>query len=163
MKTLATILLAGICLVSCKKETGETDATDNTTGQETAQNVTEKYCYLKVYPFSPEYNKDRVVNDSIVLEYEKRGDSIFGMLNFINYEKDKKYSTFKGTMKDGEAVVIANSMAEGMDFTEEVKFNANGSKATIITGALKQGDDGIWHYEEGTKTSEQTLDKVDCK
>lgn len=102
------MLLAGISLTACKEEKKNEDNKKKTT-EATAQEeaTSEESCYLKVSEFSPEYNKDRIINGSIVLKFERTGDSIYGELNWLPYEKDKKYSTFKGVINGNKAAAIA--------------------------------------------------------
>ena len=156
------ICLSALSLVACKdKEQNET-ISDSSNNSVTSENVTEKHCFLQVSPYSPEYNKDRVVADSIVFEYEKKGDSVYGILSWLPYEKDTKRSTFRGVLKDGKGTAIAETMAEGMDYTEELHLTVEDNSAKITYGAMQQDKEGIWRYEDESKTSEQVLEKVDC-
>ncbi len=160
MKTFAIALLAGFCLLSCKNKEENEVVTQDTKKQ--PEMVTDKICFLKVTSSSPEYNKDRMVRDSIVFEMERKGDSVFGVLNWKPYEKDKKFSTYKGTMQGNKGTAIAKSMGEGMDYKEELKFTINDDKASIQYGEMVQADNGVWIYKEGAETTVQVLDKVPC-
>ncbi|NDI99052.1 hypothetical protein GWA97_08200 [Flavobacterium sp. LaA7.5] len=161
MKTFATALLAGLCLLSCKNKDEKEIITEDTTEQQ--EMVTAKTCFLKVTTSSPEYNKDRIITDSIVFEMERKGDSVFGVLNWKPYEKDKKFSTFKGIIRGNKGTAIAESMGEGMEYKEELKFTLEGDKASIQYGEMVQGENNVWVYKEGAETAVQVLDEVPCK
>lgn len=154
MKTTATLLISAILLASCQKkeEKTETTITEETTVTTPApEPVAEKECYLKV-----------IGKDSIIVEIEHDGDSIHGIYHWKPFEKDKKISTYRGVMNSNTANVIANSQQEGMDYREEVIFTVTGSTLAVKFGEMKE-DNGIWKYKDASKTSEQVLDKVDCK
>jgi hypothetical protein len=157
------VCLSVLSLLSCKEKEQNETVNENNDNAAVAENVTEKYCFLKVSPYSPEYNKDRVVADSIVFEFEKKGDSVYGVLNWLPYEKDTKRSTFKGTLIDGKGRAIAETMAEGMEYKEELHFSVNNNTANITYGAMQQDSTGIWRYETGTEKSDQVLEKIACK
>ncbi|WP_297332340.1 hypothetical protein [Flavobacterium sp.] len=154
--------LSMLLLVACKGKEQNEAANENADNAAIAENIIEKYCFLKVSPYSPEYNKDRVVNDSIVFEFEREGDSVYGVLKWLPYEKDTKRSTFRGVLKDGKGTAIAETMAEGMDYKEELHFTVEENSASIKYGAMQQDEESIWRYDK-SETSEQVLEKVDCK
>lgn len=163
MKKIALIVLAGICFTACKEEKkNEEDKMETTQATTQEEAMSEESCYLQVSEFSPEYNKDRIINDSIVLKFERTGDSIYGELNWLPYEKDKKYSTFKGVMKGNKATAVAHSTAEGDDYKEELNFTVEGDKAKVMYGEMVEGDNGIWKYKDVNATSAQVLEKVPC-
>ncbi|GGB66572.1 hypothetical protein GCM10007424_03180 [Flavobacterium suaedae] len=164
MKKIAFILLAGICFTACKEEKKNEEDKMGTPETVTHEEVmSEKSCYLKVSEFSPEYNKDRIINDSIVLQFERTGDSIYGELNWLPYEKDSKYTTFKGIVNGNKASTIAHSIAEGDDYKEELNFTLEGDKAKVMYGEMVEGDNGVWKYKDVNTTSEQVLEKVPCE
>lgn len=154
MKTTFALLAAGALIVSCQKkeEKTETIITEETTVTTPApEPVAEKECYLKVM------NKD-----SIIVEIEHDGDSIHGIYHWKPFEKDKKISTYKGVINGSTANVVAESQQEGMNYKEEVIFTIADNTLAVKFGEMKE-DKGIWKYKDAAKTSEQVLDKVDCK
>ncbi len=163
MKTFAIALFAGLCLVSCKKNEEKQTEISTEEATEQAEIAADKSCFLKVTTSTSEYDKNRIMSDSIVFEMERKGDSVFGVLNWKPYEKDKKYSSFKGTIKGNKGTAIAESMGEGMDYKEELKFTLEGDKASIQYGEMVQGDNNVWVYKEDAETSVQVLDKVPCE
>ena len=163
MKKIAFIVLAGICFTACKEEKkNEEDKMETTEATTEKEVVSEESCFLQISEFTAEYNKERVINDSIVLKFERTGDSIYGELNWLPYESDKKYSTFKGVMKGNEATAVSHSTAEGNDYKEELKFTVDGDKAKVMYGEMVEGEDGVWKYKDVNTASTQVLDKVPC-
>ncbi|MGQ2985509.1 hypothetical protein [Flavobacterium sp.] len=154
MKTTFALLAAGALIVSCQKkeEKTETTVTEETTVTTPAtEPMAEKECYLKV-----------MKKDTIIVEIERHGDSIHGIYHWKPFEKDKKISTYKGVMNGNTANVVAQSQQEGMDFKEEVIFTVTDKTLAVKFGEMKE-DKGIWKYKDVSKTSEEVLDKVDCK
>ena len=154
MKNTLTLLAIGSLLaVSCQKKEDKTETVvEKTTVEQTAPKpMTEKQCYLKV-----------IAQDSIIVEVERDGDSIHGIYHWKPFEKDKKISTYKGVMNGNTGNVIASSMQEGMNFKEEVIFTITGNTLAVKSGEMKE-ENGIWKYKDLKITSEQVLDKVDCK
>ena len=112
----------------------------------------EKQCYLKV-----------IQKDSIILEFEKIGDSIAGIFHWKPYEKDKKLSTFRGTMDGSTANTVGMYNGEGVDYTEELIFTIENDSAFVKFGEMVQGTNGIWTYKDAEAAHAQALPKVDCR
>lgn len=153
MKTY-TLLLAGLLLVSCKKETGEKiDAVKDSIVEKTVEAlpVDDSICFLKV-----------VSKDSISLKARKNKDSIFGTFRFNPYEKDKKTIHFKGRIFNNNVTAIGQTMAEGMEYKEELIFSLTDSTATVKFGEMIENDNGVWMYKNKSLTSNEVLKKTDC-
>lgn len=153
MKSILAVSAAGLILISCqqKEEKNETVIEETTVEQTAPEPMAEKECYLKV-----------IAKDSIIVEIEHNGDSISGIYHWKPFEKDKKISTYKGVMKGNMANVLASSQQEGMNYEEEVIFTVTDNKLAVKFGEMIE-EDGIWIYKDKNSTSEQVLDKVDCK
>jgi hypothetical protein len=153
MKSTIALLASGLLLLaSCRKEEKkETVVEETTVSRPAAQAATEKQCYLKV-----------IAKDSIIVEVERTGDSIHGIYHWKPFVKDKKISTYRGTITGNTANVIAESMQEGMKYDEEVVFIMSGKTLEVKYGEMIE-ENGIWKYKDMNATSEQVLDKVDCK
>jgi len=166
--------VAAMCVLSCNKKEGneaETPATANDsvtaiTGNDDTEFT--KQCYLQVTSRKTDYGNRKTLSDSIIFNIERQeGDSIWGIFHWKPAEKDKKISTFKGTLFAGNSGstghVVANSNAEGMNYNEEVNFKLKDNQLTVYFGEMTEGKDGIWLYKDQNRLSEQVLNKVDCK
>lgn len=111
----------------------------------------EEYCFLKVNG-----------KDSIVLNFKKQGDSIWGNYNNLHYGIDKRRSAFKGTLKGKEAHTLSKYSAEGQDYTEELIFTVHKNEARLNYGITAQDENGIWRYKKGAPLQEHILPKVPC-
>ena len=154
MKKLAVVLMSGIVFGACQKKE-ETTVTEETTVEETApeaQPVASKECYLKV-----------MGKDSMMFEMERSGDNVTGVFNWVPAEKDKKMSTYTGTLKGSQGTAIAEASAEGMTNKEELHFTVNETTVAVKMGNMVEGKDGVWTYDPANPASEQVLTKVDCK
>ncbi len=165
MKRAAVTLIAILALTACKEqqEEKETVIPQETTETVPESSPYEKLCFLQVTEGKADYNKNKTIRDSIVFELERNGDSISGIFNWLPYEKDKKISTFKGTISGKTGNAIADYEAEGMKYKEELVFTMGEDQVSIIYGEMVQGEDGIWRYKNKEAASTQTLSKVDCK
>ncbi|QEE50760.1 hypothetical protein FUA48_14590 [Flavobacterium alkalisoli] len=164
-KTAALLIITTSLFVSCNDKKNEEVVVPE---EKAEKNVTEtpsyeKMCFLKVTESKAEYNENRVIRDSIVFELEREGDSISGTFNWLPFEKDKKLSTFKGTLSGNTGNAIADYSAEGMNYKEELVFTLGENQVSIIYGEMIEGEDGIWKYKNKEAASTQTLSKVDCK
>ena len=158
---MKTYLLLSACLLllgSCQKKTEDTntvvsDTTSITTAavEETAGDDGE-FCYLKV-----------ISKDSIILKYTRTGDHVTGIFHWRPYEKDKKISSFEGTIKGNTVNAIGHYDAEGSHFKEELIFTLEDNQASVKFGEMLQGDDEVWRYKSLKNTSTQVLPKVDCE
>jgi hypothetical protein len=163
MNKLFIAAAGALLLAGCEKRPENNTETvgDTTQGTVTTENaeVPDQQCYLQVTT-----GDRKNLSDSIIFNIEKRvGDSIWGIYHWKPAEKDKKISTFKGTLKGSEGHAIANSNAEGMNYNEEVIFALKDNKLAVKFGEMAEGKDGVWYYKDKAKLSEQVLDKVDCK
>ncbi|MES2486255.1 MAG: hypothetical protein V4581_09965 [Bacteroidota bacterium] len=167
MKKLMIMAAAGLTLLSCQKNEKKDavsvgDTLEDTIPAADNKQVFGKQCYLQVS--TGKGNNGKVLSDSIIFNIEKRqGDSIWGIFHWKPAEKDKKISTYKGILKGDKGTVVANSSAEGMNYNEEVMFTYGDSTIAIKYGEMTEGKDGIWHYKDQNKLSQQVLKKVDCK
>jgi len=154
MKSTVTLLGLSLLLsVSCQKKEEKTETVvEDTTTVEKTSTVPEKQCYLKV-----------ISKDSIIVEVERNGDSIYGIYHWKPFEKDKKISTYKGVLSGNTANVVAQSQQEGMNFQEEVIFTLTDTSLSVKSGEMIEGKDGIWRYNDKSAVSEEVLNKVDCK
>ena len=164
MKKAGIILCAAILIAGCKNENKE----EIEIPQETTETVPEsapqeKLCFLKVTEGKADYDENKIIRDSIVFQLKRKGDSISGIFNWLPYEKDKKISTFKGTISGKTGNAIADYQAEGMKYKEELVFTLGEDQVSVMYGEMVQGDDGIWKYKNKEASSIQTLSKVDCK
>lgn len=151
MKTKAMLLFAGLLsLASCKDENNEKQEPVVEENVVTTP-VAGPECFLNV-----------TGRDSIIFQMERKGDSVTGVFNWKPYEKDIKLSNFKGTLINGKGKAIAQVSAEGMNNSEELEFTLKNNTLSIKYGEMEQRPDGIWYYKSETRTSEQTLSKVDC-
>lgn len=166
MKKTAILFITAISLMtSCKDKNNEEVVVPEEKAEKNVAETPdyEKMCFLKVTESKAEYNNNKVIRDSIVFELEREGDSIKGIFNWLPYEKDKKISTFKGTLSGKTGNAIADYSAEGMEYQEELVFTLGEDQVSIIYGEMAQGEDGIWRYKNKEAASTQTLSKVDCK
>ena len=153
MKTKAILLFAGLLgLASCKEES-----------KDTTKQVVEENVVAPPVPTGPECFLNVTGRDSIIFQMERKGDSVTGVFNWKPYEKDIKLSNFKGTLINGKGKAIAQVSAEGMNNSEELEFTLHENNTLSVKfGEMEQRPDGIWYYKSETRTSEQTLSKVDC-
>jgi len=153
MKNYFIILLIAT-LYSCQNKPRENDSViEEVITDYPAKEIEtpEEYCFLKV-----------IGKDSILLNFKKQGDSIWGNYNNLHYGIDKHYSTFNGTLKGKDAYTISNYTAEGQNYTEELTFIVEDDKAHLNYGITKQDEDGIWRYKKGAPLQEHILPKVPC-
>jgi len=153
MKTKAILLIAGLLsLASCKDES-----------KEIQEPVLEENVVTTPVAAGPECFLNVTGRDSIIFQMERNGDSVTGVFNWKPYEKDIKLSNFKGTLINGKGKAIAQVSAEGINNSEELEFTLHENNTLSIKyGEMEQRPDGIWYYKSETRTSEQTLSKVDC-
>lgn len=168
MKAATTLVLSGLLFVfACKNEKKEeiTTVPQDTPEENVAEAVkkNDKMCFLKVVEGKAGYDKNKVIRDSIIFEMERTGDSIYGIFNWKPYEKDKKLSTYKGTINGKTGTTIAHYKAEGMEYDEELVFTLGEDQVSVIYGEMTEGDDGVWRYKNKEASSVQVLNKVDCK
>ena len=157
---MKTYLLLSACLLllgSCQKKTENTDTVvSDTTSITTAtpEELTEdgEFCYLKV-----------ISKDSIILKYTRTGEHITGIFHWRPYEKDKKISSFEGTIKGSTVNAIGHYDAEGSHFKEELIFTLEDNQASVKFGEMLQGDDEVWRYKSIKNAGTQVLPKVDCE
>ena len=146
---LVTVSLA--LLYSCKEKTDEKSTEETMNGTEVVSENGD-FCYLKV-----------ISRDSIILNFTRKGDSISGNFKWLPYEKDKKRSTFKGTVTRNTANATGVYQAEGMEYEEELIFTIEGNTASVKFGEMMEADNGVWKYKNINKTSTEVLNKIDCK
>jgi hypothetical protein len=156
---------AGLLLFSCQKNDKKDDVSNKDSGNDTIS-VTKnnelpgKQCYLQ----ATTSKSDKTISDSLVFTIDRHeGDSIWGEFNWKPAEKDKKLATYKGILKNNKGAVVANSNAEGMNYNEEVLFTITDTILAVAFGEMVEGKDGIWRYKDKSKTSNQVLNKVNCK
>ena len=158
MKTYASLLTCLLLLASCQEKTENTEAssTSDTTANATTTtgDVAEdgEFCYLKV-----------ISKDSIILRYNRNGEHVSGIFHWRPYEKDKKISSFEGTIKGNTVNAIGHYDAEGMHFKEELIFTIKDNQALVKFGEMLQGDDEVWRYKSIKNAGVQVLPKVDCE
>lgn len=152
MKKLFLALIFSLIFLSCKQKEEEKVAEQPETATIIKENKDGDFCYLKV-----------VSRDSIILNYTRKGDSISGIFNWLPYEKDKKISTFKGTIKGNSATAVGHYFSEGMEYHEELIFTITGNQAAVKFGEMIESDNGVWRYKNINKASVQNLNKVTCK
>jgi hypothetical protein len=150
------IIMLGIffTLGSCKEKSDvDTTVTTESKTEETAPVLVavEKQCFLNV-----------IGRDSVMLQMERKGDSVTGSFNWKPFEKDSKRNNFKGIIKGNAATTLAAVSAEGMTSVEEFNFTIQDNKVSVQFGEMTEGKNGVWKYKEGT-TSTEVLTKTDCK
>lgn len=168
MKNISIYLFASLLMMASCQESKQDDA--KVVPQEpSSENIADavqkndRMCFLKVIEGKAEYGTNKVIRDSIIFEIERKGDSIYGIFDWKPYEKDKKISTYKGTIKGKTGTAIASYQAEGMEYDEELVFTLGEDQVSIIYGEMAEGEDGVWKYKNKEASSTQVLDKVDCK
>jgi hypothetical protein len=169
MNKLITLSVALLLLAGCEKREQKDPASIGDAVQDTLpapenKAVFGEQCYLQVTSRKADYGDRKTLNDSIILNIERReGDSIWGIYHWKPAEKDKKIATFKGEIKGSEGHAIANSHAEGMNYNEEVLFTLTDNTLEVKFGEMAEGKDGIWYYKDKNKLSSQVLNKTACK
>ncbi|MFP9099246.1 hypothetical protein ACLI09_09345 [Flavobacterium sp. RHBU_24] len=167
MKTgILALACTALMLAGCKDKTTDSLTEEATVEETTPQPavITGKQCFLQVTEGKADYGGGKTIRDSIIFTIDRReGDSIWGIFHWKPQEKDKKIANYKGTLSGTTGTVIANSHAEGMVYNEEVIFTLTDSAVAIKYGEMAEGKNGIWQYKDKNKTSEQVLDKVECK
>lgn len=161
MKNNIIILTASLALLSCKKE--DKTVIEQTTVEETApadNGILVTQCYRAVTAIQDE---GKTVNDSILLNFERNGDSITGEFKWLPYYKDKKTGTFKGTVQGTTATTVLTAKGEGLTNKEEFIFDIDAENVSVKMGEMKEGKDGIWHYKDVKATSENAIPRTDCK
>ena len=151
MKNIIVILILNLTLFSSCKQKEEQVITNNTT-EIPVEAVNEKLCFLSV-----------TSRDSIILNVTRNENNITGIFNILPYEKDKKISTFEGTITGNTANVMGKYRAEGMEYEEELVFTIENNKASVKFGEMIEAENGVWKYRDIAKTSATILDKVNCK
>ncbi len=161
MKNKIVIIIVALVLFACKKE--DNKVVEQTTVEQTAptsDTVPQVDCYLAV---TESRNEGKVTNDTLMLSYERTGDSIYGEFNWLPYYKDKKTGTFSGTVKNHTAHTVLTASGEGITNKEEFLFSIAADKISVKMGEMAEGKDGIWHYKDATTASETIIPKVDCR
>lgn len=155
MKNYILLLLASILLFSCNNKIEEKDSViEQSITDHPAREITapEEYCFLQVNG-----------KDSIMLNFKKQGDSIWGNYNNLHYGIDKRRSTFTGTLKGKDAHTLSKYIAEGQNYTEELMFTVHNNEARLNYGITTQDEKGIWRYKKGAPLQEHILPKVPCQ
>jgi len=153
MKNELILLAAGILMFSCQKKEEKTVIEDTTVEAEApVAEAPEQMCFLNV-----------VSKDSIILNVTKSGDSVIGTFKWLPVEKDKKITQFKGIISGNTVTAIGEASAEGMTNKEEFIFTIDGGQAKVKFGEMAESSDGVWRYKNKNATSDQVLNKVDCK
>ena len=153
-------LLAALSLLSCKKE--DKTVIEQTTVEETAptpETIAELQCYLAV---TESQNEGKASNDTLMLNYERKGDSIYGEFKWLPYYKDKKTGTFAGTVKNNTAHTVLIARGEGMTNKEEFIFDIATDKVSVKMGEMAESKDGVWMYKDIKATSDNAIAKTDC-
>ena len=151
------IIVASVFLLaSCQKkeektETVNTDTVINDTVV-TKSDSDGEYCFRKV-----------IKQDSVILNFTRKGDKVEGIFHWKPYEKDKKIASFTGTMDGHTANTIGEYDAEGTHFKEELVFMLDDDNHALIRfGEMHEGKDGIWRYRNKENAGVQVLPKVQC-
>ena len=157
MKTHFALFISFLFIASCQKKAENTDATIDTTSvisnsPEGIQTEDGEFCYIKV-----------ISKDSIILRYNRNGEHVSGIFHWRPYEKDKKISSFEGTIKGNTVNAIGHYDAEGMHYKEELIFTLENDQASVKFGEMLQGDDDVWRYKSIRNAGVQVLPKADCK
>jgi hypothetical protein len=160
MKNKIIILAASLALLSCKKE--EKTVIEQTTVEETAPTpaLAGKQCYLEV---TESQNEGKTTNDSLMLNFERNGDSITGEFKWLPYYKDKKTGMFTGTVNGTTATTVLTAHGEGLTNKEEFIFDIAADKVVVKMGEMAEGKEGKWMYKDKQKASGTDIPKTDCK
>jgi hypothetical protein len=161
MKNTILILAACLALLSCKKD--DKTVIEQTTVEETApadNGILVTQCYRAVTSIQDE---GKTINDSILLNFQRTGDSITGEFKWLPYYKDKKTGTFKGTVQGRTATTVLTATGEGMTNKEEFIFDIDAKEVNVKMGEMAEGKDGVWHYKDKNAASGNAIPRTDCK
>lgn len=125
-----------------------------------------------VIPFCFYYQKstDRGLKDVAWLKFDVSGSKVAGEARNLPAEKDSKVGTFTGTVDPLKQQSMSrtihamwNSMAEGMQVTEELNIEYGDGSAVLKFGEMVDRGDGVYVYKDATNlTSGPTMSQVDC-
>jgi hypothetical protein len=161
MRNKIILLVAATAMLSCKKDITVEETTVEQAAPE-LNTIPEKQCFLKVQESTADA-QGNVIRDSIMFEVERKGDSIYGKLDWKPQEKDRKLSTFTGLIKGTEAKAIAIAKGEGVTNKEELHFTLKGNTVSIKYGKMVKGNDDVYKYKDANATTVEVLQKIDCK
>lgn len=99
------------------------------------------------------------------------GEKVTGEYRNLPAEKDSKVGTFVGTVgafdpyiSGRRAEVMWNSLAEGMNVTEELMIEFGEGSAVALFGEMVDRGDGVYVYKDKTKVTPGFLmSQVDCE
>jgi len=161
MRNKIILLLAAIAILSCKKDITVEETIVEQPAPE-LNTIPDKQCFLKVQESTADA-QGNVIRDSIMFEVERKGDSVYGKLDWKPQEKDRKQSTFTGLIKGTEARAIAIAKGEGVTNKEELHFTLKGNTVSIKYGEMVKDNDDVYKYKDASATSVEVLQKIDCK
>ncbi len=126
----------------------------------------------EVIPMCYMYNEltDRGLYDRAWVRLNIQGESVTGEFRNLPAEKDSKVGEFSGTVSVFDpaisgrvASVVWNSMAEGMQVTEELKIIFGEGSAVAFFGEMEDRGDGVYVYKDKENLfPSQTMSQIDC-
>ncbi|MXN90268.1 hypothetical protein GR160_03435 [Flavobacterium sp. Sd200] len=158
------IILSAIVLLiatACKKTVdAETVIEETSVEKTTPLESSGSQCYLTV---AESVENDKVVNDTLSLNFERTGDSITGEFKWLPFYKDKKTGTFKGVVTNNIANTILIAQAEGVNNKEEFIFEIKPDRVLVKMGEMKEGENGLWQYKNSVSASDVAIAISGCK
>lgn len=114
---------------------------------------------------------DRGFVDRVWLSMNILGDEITGEYQSLLAEKDSKIGNFSGKVEEMDpslggriALVWWNSLAEGMNVTEELEILFGEGSAVTLLGEMVDRGDGTYVYKDKTKLNPGLqMSQIDCE
>lgn len=149
MKKTMFLLSMTTLLFACKK--ADTIPQPNSTPTTTETIIPLEECYV--------YHAN---GSSVELQFERKGNEIFGTLTYALAEKDKNTGTIKGKLENDILLAEYTFQSEGIESTRQVIFKFKDKQ--FIEGYGEITADGT-HFKDPAKvtfTSTMPLSKADC-
>lgn len=110
-------------------------------------------CYIKI-----------LKRDTMLLHLKQSGDSVFGKMNFDNYEKDSSSGEVSGVV-DGDIIKLWYSFqSEGMHSIAELFFKKENESLLRGIGDISNKSDTSYFTDHSAiiYPADQSFNKVDC-
>ena len=151
-------------VTSCNSNTNsETRKTDSVVNENTVEKDETKPpqkaetsfagCYIKI-----------LKRDTMLLHLKQSGDSVFGKMNFDNYEKDSSSGEVSGVV-DGDIIKLWYSFqSEGMHSIAELFFKKENEYLLRGIGDISNKSDTSYFTDHSAiiYPADQSFNKVDC-
>ncbi len=161
---VGALVLIGLVYAGVTKKHTPVVPVNETTNEQTETNQSTQLCF---------YKENKTANglyDVAWMKMNIAGDQLTGEFKNLPAEKDSKIGTFKGTIgavESASAIRTADvwwdSMAEGMQVTEQLKIIFNENVAQAGFSEMVDRGDGVYVYKDSNNIGYwQIMDAVSC-